>query len=232
MISQQTRFNTALKQSNRGFSRFTLDIKDIPTTHPMRNKRSCREITGRLDGDHIMTKASHEQHKEGSKGQTYRVAVIIASTSRYGKYGDSDSPEKCEDESGQLIVDLLRKAGNQTVYRLLPDDRLRLQTELMYMLDEGADAAIICGGTGLTAGDVTIEAVTPLLEKVIPGFGELFRLKSYEEIGTASVLSRATAGIIKSRAVFCIPGSPNAARLALTQIIVPELGHIISHIRK
>jgi molybdenum cofactor biosynthesis protein B len=79
---------------------------------------------------------------------------------------------------------------------------------------------------------VTIEAVTPMLQKAIPGFGELFRIKSYEEIGTPSLLSRAMAGVIEDRAVFCIPGSPNAAKLAVSEIIVPELGHIISHIRR
>ena len=179
-----------------------------------------------------MVKASYEQHKDKSKGQTYAVAVITVSTSRYEKFGDSDAPDKCEDESGSIIMDLLKNAGQKVRYMLLPDDMLRIRTDLMYLLEEGADAAIVCGGTGLTHGDVTIEAVTPLLQKIIPGFGELFRLKSYEEIGTASVLSRAVAGAVKDKAVFCIPGSPNAARLALSQIIVPELGHIVAHIRK
>jgi len=179
-----------------------------------------------------MTKASHEQHKDKSKGQTYTVAVITVSTSRYEKFGDSEAPDKCEDESGKIISELLVTAGHKVQYCLLPDDMLRIRTDLMYLLDEGADAAIVCGGTGITRGDVTIEAVTPLLQKVIPGFGEIFRLKSYEEIGTASLLSRAIAGSVNDKAVFCIPGSPNAARLALTQIIVPELGHVVSHIRK
>jgi molybdenum cofactor biosynthesis protein B len=101
---------------------------------------------------------------------------------------------------------------------------------LREMLNE-ADAAIVCGGTGLTASDVTIEAVTPMLEKIIPGFGELFRRMSYDEIGTASVLSRAVAGVVNGKAIFCIPGSPNAAKLAVSKIIAPELGHIISHAR-
>lgn len=179
-----------------------------------------------------MEKASHEKHKEKSKGQAYKVAVIIASTSRHQKYGDSDSPEKCDDESGKIILDYLCGAGHKTTYRLLPDDVDRLKSGLTEMLEEGADAAIVCGGTGLTAADVTIEAITPMFKKTIPGFGELFRLKSYEEVGTASVLSRAAAGTIGDKAVFCIPGSPNAAKLALSQIIVPELGHIVSHIRK
>ena len=178
-----------------------------------------------------MEKASYEKHKDQSKGQFYRCGVIIASTSRYEKFGDSASPEVCEDESGKVIIELLKKAGHQTAYKLLPDNRLALERAILDML-ANADAVIVCGGTGVTKGDVTIEAVTPMLEKTIPGFGELFRQKSYEEIGTSSLLSRAIAGVIGDGAVFCIPGSPNAAKLALTELIVPELGHIVSHIRK
>ncbi|WP_048188842.1 MogA/MoaB family molybdenum cofactor biosynthesis protein [Methanocella conradii] len=178
-----------------------------------------------------MEKASHEMHKEKSKGQSYKCAVLTVSTSRYSKYGESSSPEDCEDESGRIIIELLGAAGHKTVYRLLPDDRLIIERCVMDVLMD-ADAAIVCGGTGLTASDVTIEAVTPMLQKTIPGFGELFRIKSYEEIGTASMLSRAMAGVIEDRAVFCIPGSPNAARLAVSELIVPELGHVITHIRK
>ena len=177
-----------------------------------------------------MARASHEKHKEKAAGRTFTVAVITVSTSRFQKYGSSSSPGSCEDESGQIIVDLLAAAGHRATYCLLRDDRLDIETALMEML-EMADAAIVCGGTGLTASDVTIEAIAPMLEKTIPGFGELFRIMSYEEIGTASVLSRAMAGVVEGRAVFAIPGSPNAAKLAVSKIIVPELGHIISHVR-
>jgi len=177
-----------------------------------------------------MAKASHEKHKEKSAGKTYTVGVITVSTSRFEKYGSCGSPGNCEDESGQIIVDMLEKAKHKTVYCLLKDDRLDIETGLMVLLEQ-ADAAIVCGGTGLTASDVTIEAVAPMLEKTIPGFGELFRILSYEEVGTASVLSRAMAGVVEGKAVFCIPGSPNAAKLAVSKIIVPELGHIISHVR-
>jgi molybdopterin adenylyltransferase len=176
-------------------------------------------------------KASHEKHKDKSKGQSYTCAVITVSSSRFEKYGNSQSPGDCDDESGRIIIDLLEKAGHQTIYKLLPDDRLRIESCLMELLT-GADAAIVCGGTGLTASDVTIEAVAPMLQKTIPGFGELFRIKSYEEVGTASMLTRAMAGVVEDKAVFCIPGSPNAAKVAVSELIVPELGHVISHIRK
>jgi molybdenum cofactor biosynthesis protein B len=179
----------------------------------------------------IVVKASYEKHKDKSKGQAYKCAAITVSTSRFTKYGESATPEDCEDESGRVILDLLEKAGHKTMYRLLPDDRLLIERCLMDILSD-ADAAILCGGTGLTASDVTIEAVTPMFQKTIPGFGELFRIKSYEDIGTPSLLSRAMAGVIEDRVVFCIPGSPNAAKTAVSGLIVPELGHIISHIRK
>ncbi len=177
-----------------------------------------------------MARASHEKHKEKAAGQAYTVAVITVSTSRFQKYGKCVDPERCEDESGKIITGLLQKAGHQTAYWLLKDDALDIETTLVEML-ETADAAIVCGGTGLTPGDVTIEAVAPMFEKTIPGFGELFRALSYDEVGTASVLTRAAAGAVRGRAIFCIPGSPNAAKLAVSKIIVPELGHILSHIR-
>jgi molybdenum cofactor biosynthesis protein B len=178
-----------------------------------------------------MAKASHEKHKEKSAGKTYTVAVITVSTSRFEKYGSCATPGECEDESGQVIIDLLETGKHKTAYCLLKDDRLDIETALMVLLEQ-ADAAIVCGGTGLTASDVTIEAVTPMLEKIIPGSGELFRIMSYEDIGTASVLSRAMAGVVDGKAVFCIPGSPNAAKVAVSELIVPELGHVITHIRK
>jgi molybdenum cofactor biosynthesis protein B len=94
------------------------------------------------------------------------------------------------------------------------------------------DAAVFCGGTGITSSDVTIEAVTPFLEKILHGFGEIFRRLSYDEIGSSAVLSRAVAGVANGKAIFCIPGSPNAVRLCLEKLILPEAGHIVKHARE
>ena len=174
--------------------------------------------------------ASHIKHKEKSDGRSYTCAVIKVSASRFQKYGSCLDPRDCGDESGELIVRQLELAGHRALYRSVGESPAEIARALATMLEE-ADAAVVCGGTGLTPADVTIEAVAPMLEKTIPGFGELFRLKSYEEVGTASVLSRAMAGVAGGKAIFCIPGSPNAARLAVSAIIVPELGHIISHAR-
>ena len=93
-------------------------------------------------------------------------------------------------------------------------------------------ASILNGGTGLTSDDCTIEAVEPLYEKKIDGFGELFRMKSYEEIGPAAMLSRASAGIIRKHVVFCIPGSNAAVKLAMSSLIIPEIRHISDSCKK
>ncbi len=91
------------------------------------------------------------------------------------------------------------------------------------------DAIISTGGTGITPADVTIEAVRPLIEKELPGFGELFRHLTFQDIGSAAVLSRALAGVAKGKAVFCLPGSPHAVKLCLERLILPETAHIVLH---
>jgi molybdenum cofactor biosynthesis protein B len=146
-------------------------------------------------------------------------AVITVSTTR--------TPET--DVSGKILIDLLTGAGIEvTHYKVIPDDRERIRSEV-YAALEKATCIIFTGGTGLTPDDCTIEAITPLLEKKIDGFGELFRLKSYEEIGTATILSRAVAGVIGGRAIFCVPGSTKAVTLAARDIIIPEIRHILTH---
>jgi molybdenum cofactor biosynthesis protein B len=93
------------------------------------------------------------------------------------------------------------------------------------------DAAITSGGTGITPSDVTLEAVEPLLEKALQGFGEIFRWLSYQSIGSAAVMTRAFAGVAKGKVIFCLPGSPQAVKLCLEKLILPEAGHIILHAR-
>jgi len=146
-------------------------------------------------------------------------AVITVSTTR-----TTDT-----DISGKTIAGLLEE---HTIpvrhYAVIPDRIDAIRDELFIALKK-ADCIIINGGTGLTHDDCTIEAVSPLLEKRIEGFGEFFRMKSIQQIGTASMLSRAVAGIIGGKAVFCIPGSTPAVTLAATELILPEIAHIISH---
>jgi len=146
-------------------------------------------------------------------------AVITVSTSRTV---DTDI-------SGKTITRLFdEKSIPIRHYAVIPDRIGAIRNELFIALTK-ANCIVINGGTGLTHDDCTIEAVSPLLEKRIEGFGEFFRVKSIQQIGTASMLSRAVAGIIDEKAVFCIPGSTPAVTLATTELILPEIVHIISH---
>lgn len=155
------------------------------------------------------------------------VDVVIASTSRFQRYGPVAAPEDAEDTSGRVILDRISACGHTGRYRLLPDGLgLRDAVE-----ESDADAVIICGGTGLTHLDLTLEAVEPLFEKTLPGFGEIFRHRSLEEVGLRAMLTRAAAGVHHGRPVFCIPGSPAAARLGM-DLILAEIDHIIGHIRE
>lgn len=149
----------------------------------------------------------------------------------------SDSRTLENDKSGQFIVDAMQAAGHRLVNReIVPDEPTRIAA-VAVMLTRGptppeiADVLIMTGGTGVSPRDQTPEAILPLLEMQLPGFGELFRQLSYEEIGPASMLSRAFAGRIAQTLVFCLPGSTNAVRLAVEKLLVPELPHLVHHAR-
>jgi molybdopterin adenylyltransferase len=133
------------------------------------------------------------------------------------------------DTSGKTISDLLQEKSIPVGHYAIVPDRIDAIRDELFVALKKANCIIINGGTGLTHDDCTIEAVSPLLEKKIEGFGEFFRMKSIEQIGTASMLSRAVAGIIDGKAVFCIPGSTPAVTLATTTLILPEITHILSH---
>ncbi|MDQ1262012.1 MAG: molybdopterin adenylyltransferase [Euryarchaeota archaeon] len=155
------------------------------------------------------------------------IDVVVASTSRFQKFGQVSSPEEADDLSGKVILEKIKAAEHTARYSLLPDGFvLREAVE-----KSNADAIIICGGTGLTHLDLTLEAVEPLFEKTLPGFGEIFRYMSLAEVGSRAMLTRAAAGIYHGRPVFCLPGSPGAARLGL-DLILKEIEHIIGHIKE
>jgi molybdenum cofactor biosynthesis protein B len=115
---------------------------------------------------------------------------------------------------------------------LIPDRIGLLRNTLRDALRSSVDAVVITGGTGIAPSDVTVEAVTPLLEKQLPGFGELLRKISYDKIGSAAMMTRAIAGVVKGKAVFCLPGSPDGVATAVTSLILPELGHVLSIARQ
>jgi molybdopterin adenylyltransferase len=141
----------------------------------------------------------------------------------------SDSRSLDTDKSGDLIQSLLEANGHKVLVRkLIPDSRNVLRATLRELLrDKKIDAIITTGGTGLAPRDVTIEAVHGMLDKELPGFNSLFMLLSYSQVKSAAMLSRAMAGTIKKKILFCLPGSPKACKLALESLILPELGHIL-----
>ncbi len=169
-------------------------------------------------------------HKENVQ-KTFKCAILTISTSRFEKYGKTDRPERAEDASGKLIWGMVQAQGSRIVhYELVPDDMEMVRDAFKKCLYLEADVIISSGGTGLSPTDITIEALSPYIEKEMPGFGELFRLKSIDQIGNAMMLSRAIAGVARGKVIFCLPGSPNAVKLAL-ELVMPEMGHIIKHVK-
>lgn len=147
----------------------------------------------------------------------------------------SDTRNIETDKSGQLIKELLQQFHHQVIfYKIIPDEQdIIRQTVEKLIHREEVEIVIITGGTGISERDVTIEAIKPLLEKELPGFGELFRYLSYQyDIGTAAILSRATSGVANKRVIFSLPGSVRAVQLAMEKIILAELGHLMAEVHK
>jgi molybdopterin adenylyltransferase len=147
----------------------------------------------------------------------------------------SDTRTAETDKSGKLMVQLLQEAGHEVVdYEIVKDEKMAIhEAVLTGCNNENIDAVLTNGGTGIAKKDVTIETVKEIIEKEIVGFGELFRMLSYtEDIGSSAILSRAIAGVAKDTAIFSIPGSTGAVKLAMTKLILPELGHVVREIRK
>jgi molybdenum cofactor biosynthesis protein B len=171
-----------------------------------------------------------KQHKEHAS-KKLNFGVYICSSSRYRQMVKG---ENVTDLGGDTIANLVQNVGHNVLFKkILLDDKAMIAaavTESMASTD--LDAVIFSGGTGITPSDVTIEAVSPLLEKTLPGFGEFFRRVSFDEIGSAAVLSRAVAGVAGGKAFFCIPGSPNAVKTAVEKLILPEAPHIVKHARE
>ena len=137
----------------------------------------------------------------------------------------SDTREKDDDTSGELLIRFAREAGHRVADRqIVADDTYQLRAVVSrWIADPEIQVVIANGGTGITGRDVTPSAIRPLLDKEIEGFGELFRMISYEEIGTSSLQSRALAGVANATVIFCVPGSPNACETAWTRLIRYQL---------
>ncbi len=146
----------------------------------------------------------------------------------------SDTRTTDDDASGKLVAERLEAAGHRAVERaIVRDEREAIRAAVLRGIARAdVDAVIATGGTGVSPRDCTPEAVEPLLDKVLHGFGELFRALSFQEIGAAALLSRALAGTAQRTAVFVVPGSSAAVRLALERLILPELAHLVGQLRR
>jgi molybdenum cofactor biosynthesis protein B len=166
---------------------------------------------------------SSAEHRATSPAKV-RCAVVTVSDTRTLE----------TDTGGRTVVELLEAAGHEAAAReIVPDDPARMRPLLEeFARREDIDAVLLTGGTGLSSRDQTFETVTSLITKPLPGYGEIFRLLSFQEIGPAGMLSRATAGLIGRTVVFTMPGSPGGVRLAMERLIAPELAHVVREARR
>ncbi len=169
-----------------------------------------------------MSESVHK-HRDAAP-EKVRVAALTIS--------DTRTPET--DTGGDTIVELVRGAGHEVVERgIVKDEAASIRMKLVDLLARpDVDAVITTGGTGISARDTTYEVVDRLLEKRLDGFGEIFRMLSYEEIGAAAFLSRAVAGAVGTKFLVCLPGSRNAVRLAVEKLLVPEISHVVFELNK
>jgi len=164
--------------------------------------------------------------KPSSRAHHHRQSAVAQVATAVITVSDTRTPET--DTGGDRVAELLVGGGHPVVSReIVPDDPERIAGALRAQLArEGVRAVILTGGTGVAPRDVTPEAVEPLLDRVIPGFGELFRALSYADVGSAALLSRALAGLASGRVVFVLPGSRGAVTLAMEKLVLPEIGHL------
>lgn len=166
---------------------------------------------------------SVEQHREAAPDHV-RVAVLTI----------SDTRTREDDTGGDTVQETLEAAGHEIVRRdIVRDDAPRIRTVLVDLLARSdVDAVITSGGTGISGRDTTYEVVDRMIEKKLDGFGEIFRMLSYQEIGAAAILSRAAAGSVGTKFVASLPGSRNAVRLAMEKLLVPEISHVVFELCK
>ena len=165
---------------------------------------------------------SHEEHRREGPSSV-RLAVVTA----------SDTRGEAEDASGAFLRGAAASAGHEVVlYRVVRDEPDAIRAALAAARDAGAQVVVVNGGTGIAARDRTYEAVAALIEKRLDGFGELFRMLSWSEIGSAAMMSRAVAGTWRGCVLFSMPGSTSAARLAWEKLIAPELAHVVREVSK
>jgi len=163
------------------------------------------------------------EHRRDQKAKAV-VALMITS--------DTRTPEN--DETGKTAIKLLEEAGhNVAAYIIIENDASKIEETFNgFANDERIQVVITSGGTGIGSKDMTVDTVSPLFDKELPGFGELFRRFSFDEIGETAMFSRATAGVVGRKLVFCLPGSRGAMKTALNKIILPGLGHMLWEVNR
>lgn len=167
------------------------------------------------------------EHRRGAP-KHLGIAVLVVSDTRAAAMRQGHD----EDITGKIIEKKASEVGHETTRVIVPDDAGEIRKAMKnFIADKKIDVVITAGGTGVAKRDVTIETIGPLLKKELPGFGEILRRIGYERVGTAALLTRATAGIIDNKPIFCLPGAPNSAEIAM-EIILPDLGHIVKHVRE
>jgi molybdenum cofactor biosynthesis protein B len=158
----------------------------------------------------------------------HRAAAQAVTAVSYAILTVSDSRTEATDDSGRLIRTLFTEAGHRlTDYELVRNSPAHIQAAVRRFLQGTAQCLVTTGGTGAGRRDITVETLTPLLDKLLPGFGELFRWLSFQEIGTAAMLSRALCGVSRGKVICCLPGSEAAVRLGIGTLLLPELPHLI-----
>jgi molybdenum cofactor biosynthesis protein B len=167
--------------------------------------------------DSAKPSSDRHHHRKAAPGSVATAVVTV-----------SDTRTLETDTGGSLVVELLQSAGHSIAARdIIRDEARAIAAQVIELVaNDAVRAIVLTGGTGVSPRDVTPESVEPLLDRLIPGFGELFRALSYEDIGSAALLSRALAGMARGKVVFVIPGSRGAVRLAMEKLILPELGHL------
>lgn len=165
----------------------------------------------------------HREHREQAASNIGCAVLTV-----------SDTRDEAQDTSGRRIQEKLEAAGHRIIrYRIVPDEAWAIGWALQeWCADEAIDAVLVNGGTGIARRDITPETVESLLERRLDGFGERFRSRSQEQVGSAAYLSRAVAGVRNSTLIYALPGSSRAVELALESLILPEIGHIVGELRK
>lgn len=171
-----------------------------------------------------MSAHHHKSEDPGAPTRGFGIALLTISDTRRHE----------DDVSGRTMRKLVEESGHHVgVAAIVPDDLEIVRDRILsFAADPSCDAVLASGGTGLSARDRTVEAVSPLFDVRIDGFGELFRQLSFEQIGAAAMLSRAVAGVVRGTPVFLLPGSPQAVTLALTRLVLPELAHVLGELRR